>query len=459
MLHKLRRWHFDLALFLGLAIFSWAYWYSKPRPVWTSYYTLKDNAARTNHFTLLGYSADSQSIYTTCENYKLSNNWPFPQIQRWSTKTGELLEDFALQMPEEDRFQLQLPVQRFTTPYTITLCNDTRHMLLRYQQSKQKDHHYLRLYRLDGKPVGQGLDVYRFDRVECLTDSTGGDRHWVVRFELNWKKVDMPMSVVDLDTGKPVRDPRTYLRPHLDVFPTVVAGRYLNLNVKPALATSMQMEIVDLMTGETLGNIPLPSGKMHQWVRLNDTHYAVYYAIGEFESYITHLDMYRYDQSTRTFVPDHSHPLDGLTSASMQWLSVLPPYLLTTSINQDTSKESEILKVIRGWLARIGIVRNHANTINYQIADMTTGQRLRQISGIPSEGDHTASPDWCSIAAIATHNEKYEPGLCLYVIPHHLWEPTLSWLQWLAWLLVIPWPFRYFLPTHLAPGSSSRGAI
>ena len=60
----LRRWHFDLALFLGLAFFSWAYWYSKPRSVWTSYYALKENGARNNTLSILGYSADSQSIYT-----------------------------------------------------------------------------------------------------------------------------------------------------------------------------------------------------------------------------------------------------------------------------------------------------------------------------------------------------------------------------------------------------------
>src|SRR6185295_1857966 len=107
MLKKLRRWHFDLALFLGLTIFSWSYWYSKPRPVWTKGYPT-DNYEVKHSFRFLGYSADSQSVYTTHENNVLRNNWSTPQIQRWSTQTGELLEDYRVELPEEDRFLLQL---------------------------------------------------------------------------------------------------------------------------------------------------------------------------------------------------------------------------------------------------------------------------------------------------------------------------------------------------------------
>src|SRR5579871_2266092 len=104
MMHKyLRRWHFDLALFFGLAIFSCAYWYSKSRPLWTTFYPT-ENQHTNSTFTLLGYAADSQSIYTTCGSKKLSKNFLIPQIQRWSAQTGELLEDYTVEMPEEDRF-------------------------------------------------------------------------------------------------------------------------------------------------------------------------------------------------------------------------------------------------------------------------------------------------------------------------------------------------------------------
>jgi hypothetical protein len=446
MLKKLRRWHFDLALFLGLAIFSWAYWYSKPRPVWTTYYSLKNNGARNNNFTILGYSTDSQSIYTTCETTELTKNWPIPQIQRWSTQTGELLEDYPVELPEADRFLLQLPRMNYGYSLSTTLCDDPRYILVRYEQSSKKDHNYIRLYRLDGKPVGQGLEVPRSNRIEYLTDVTHSDRHWVVSFELNSKKIEVPISVIDLDTGKPVRDPQIYTRDKLDNFPLVSAGRYLYFVLKATDTTPMRMEVVDLQTGESLGNIK--TTRFPLLLSLDDQSFAVCSMIGKFDSFTSRVDFYRYDPQTKTMEPYHAHTLDGSTSAPMQWLGVEPPYLICVSRPRDQQNDPEIVKVILSWLARIGIVRNNIPTGTYRIADWTTGQPLRQITGFPEQGDHKTAPDWRSIVATAT-GPGYEHGLCLYAIPHYLWETTLSWMQWLSWLLVIPWPLRYFVQPHL----------
>ncbi|HQR05256.1 MAG TPA: hypothetical protein PLN21_00455 [Gemmatales bacterium] len=457
MLKRLRRWHFDLALFLGLAIFSWAYWYSKPRPVWTSYYSLKENGSRNNNFTILGYSADSQSIYTSVDTTVVSKNCPIPQIQRWSTRSGELLEDYPVELPEEDRFLLNLPRQRLGLSLTVTLCADPRYFTVRYHQSSKKDHHYVRLYRIDGKPLGQGLEVYQYDRVEYLTDPSGGDRHWITQFELNSRKSGVPISVIDLDTGKPVRAPRVYAEGKQDAFPVVHQGRTLVFRLKASETTPMQFEIIDLHTGESRGFIP--KNRYDGLEILDNTHYVLKAMIGCIDSYTNQLHFYQYDPDSRTIKPDHTPPLDGLTSAMRDWPSVIPPYLVIENHNTSSvQQQHQIMQTLLGWLARIGIVRNNTNTSDYRILDMITCQPLRQVTCLPQDVGHAPSPDWCSIAALISFNDKSEPGLCLYLIPHYLWEPTLSWMQWLAWLLVIPWPLRYFLPTHLAPGSSSRGS-
>ena len=448
MLKHLHRWHFDLALFLGLAIFSWAYWYTKPRPLWTTYYNTESYDVKYS-FKLLGYSADCQSIYTACDSKKLSKVWPVPQIQRWSTLTGELLEDDTLEMPEEDRFQLQLPRPHQLTPYSVTLCDDPSYIMVRYEQSKLKDHHYIRLYRINGKPVGQGLEVPRYYRVEYLTDLSKGDRHWAVSFELNPKNTELPISVIDLNTGKTVRPPQTYARGKLDAFPRIAGGRYLYFVMKPTETKPMEIEIVDLQTGESQGRVQ--TTRFPGYFLLDDSHFAVCVMIGDVNNYTTRLDFYCYDAIAKAIVPDHSHPLDGITSVPMQWFTVKPPYLLSETRNTVNRKESEVIKTVLGWFARIGIVRSDSNSTILRVADLTTGQPLRQISGVPPHDDSKPAPDWRSIVAI-TRNDKGEPGLCLYLIPHYLWETSLSWMQWLSWLLVIPWPLRYFVQPHLTGG-------
>lgn len=444
MFKRLRRWHFDLAFFLGLAIFSWAYWYSKPRPVWTSHYPLKDNGARNNNFTLLGYSADSQSIYTTCETTETTKNWPIPQIQRWSTRTGELLEDYPVEFPEEDRFLLQLPRQHFGYSVSTSLCTDPRYLLVRYQQSTRKEHNYVRLYRIDGKPVGQGREVHRTDRVEYLTDPTGGDHHWITQFELNSKKTEIPISVIDLDTGKPVRPPRVYARGKLDAFPNVLAGRHLVFKMKPTDTTPMQFEVVDLHTGESQGFIPL-ANRFDDLNSLDSTHFALC-SLFLVDSVMTRINFYQFDAVSRTIQPDLAQPLVGLVSDPSQLLYFRPAYLVGITRIETLHQQHKFIQTLLNWLAHIGFFRNTSTGSSYRIYDMTNGQLLRQVTGIPQESNPTPSPDWHSIVTMASFNDKFEPGLCLYRIPHYLWETTLSWMQWLSWLLVIPWPLRYFLP-------------
>ncbi len=300
--------------------------------------------------------------------------------------------------------------------------------------------------------------MYGNDITEVLSDPTGGDRHWIAQFnriaaiqrkssaEPTPRKIEIPISVIDMDTGKPVRPPQIYVVGKLDSFPKIVAGRYLVVKTEAAASAPMQLEIIDLQTGESQGFIPL-SNAMADLVSLDNNHYAICSLIGTNASFTTRIDFYQLDSVTRTIQPDHSFPLDGITSAPMQWLRLHPPYRVGVTLSNETvHQQHQIIKTLLDWLARMGISRNNQSTISYQVYDLNHGQLLRQVTGIPTQGNPTTSHDWCSIVALTDYNEKLEPGLCLYRIPHYLWETTLSWLQWLAWLLVIPWPLRYYLP-------------
>ena len=453
MFKRLRRWHFDLALFLGLAIFSWAYWYTKPRPVWTNYYALKDNGARNNSLSILGYSADSQSIYTTCETTEFTKNLPIPQIQRWSTQTGELLEDYPVELPEEDRFLLKLPRQHFGSSFTLTLCNDPQYFQVRYHQSSKQEHHYMRLYRINGKPVAKGLELNQFFSIDYVTQPPGSEHYWALFFERVFQKRELPISLIDLDTGKPIRTYQSAERDKLESYPTFSSGRYLAFVTQSIKNTSRQMEVIDLQTGESIGQISIPNGTLYSLAALDESHLAACLIIGDYSSFTTHVEIYRKDPEAKTLRLDASHPLNGRTSVQNQWIWIQAPYLVTVSNENDQHKDSIVMKTIQGWLARIGIVRDDTRKNNFHIADLATGQPLRQVSRFSPHC--SPSPEWRYIVA-DTSGPNDQPGLCLYVIPHYLWESTLSWMQWLSWLLVIPWPLRYFVQPQLAPGFSSK---
>ncbi len=169
--------------------------------------------------------------------------------------------------------------------------------------------------------------------------------------------------------------------------------------------------------------------------------------IGDYSSFTTHVEIYRKDPEAKTLQLDASHPLNGRTSIQNQWIWIQAPYLITISNENDQHNDPVVMKTILGWLARIGIVRDDTRKNNCHIVDLATGQPLRQVSVFSPQGSSTSSPDWRSIVA-STSGPNDEPGLCLYRIPHYLWEPTLSWMQWLSWLLVIPWPLRYFVASR-----------
>lgn len=460
MLKKLRRWHFDLALFLGLAIFSWAYWYSKPRPVWTTEYKAYDDA-RIKFFIFLGYSQDSQTFYTTWECHETHSDWPIPHVQKWSTHTGELIADYPLTFPEEDHFLLKVPERIFANSYTVTLCADPRYLLVSYNYSRQKDykHKYVRLYHVDGNPVGKGIELKKDVGVEYLNQPEVADRHWLFCGVRNAREQNYSSSLIDLDSGNTLR---TFLRESgetLSQIHLLPGGRLLLLMWIDQNTGEASVEVVNWQTGEHQSRIKLPAAFHHLLTPLDETHWVLGVANrqDELSPFYQRLQFYVYDPNANTLQDDDQHPLQGHVSLPNRSEVVRPSTLLTISALETERHDSQFFQVILSWLARVGIACDNKPYWKYHVAELATGKPLKQVSGVPG-GQNWISPDMRSIIT-DRRSPKGEPSLSLYLIPHYLWQPSLSWLQWLSWLLVVPWPLRYFVQPHLAPGSSSRGAI
>lgn len=100
MLYHFRRWHFDLALFTGLALFAVCYWYIGPYPRWQ--YRIPIDPTITTHVSTLGFSPDDRFYYTLKNDYYTGSRKPQPMIQQWNVSTGDLKAEYPLQLPAGD---------------------------------------------------------------------------------------------------------------------------------------------------------------------------------------------------------------------------------------------------------------------------------------------------------------------------------------------------------------------
>ena len=100
---RLRRWHVDVAFFLGLTLFVCCYWYHTPAPLWIA--RLSTDAKIKMNVSALGFSADGQSYFTIKDSSVFLTDKP--TIQGWNTLTGELQAEYHLQVPTEEVNQFQ----------------------------------------------------------------------------------------------------------------------------------------------------------------------------------------------------------------------------------------------------------------------------------------------------------------------------------------------------------------
>ncbi len=91
---RLRRWHFDVAIFVGLGVFVAAYLLAQPRAMWRV-------GLGTVYTREIGFSPDARTYYMLKDVLAHGDHVPKPMIQAWNVATGVLESELPLQLPAE----------------------------------------------------------------------------------------------------------------------------------------------------------------------------------------------------------------------------------------------------------------------------------------------------------------------------------------------------------------------
>lgn len=443
MLKHLRRWHFDLLFFLGLALFATAYWYAKPRPIWQKFYPTYAPVSYDEH-QFLNFSADSQRFYSSLQSRKAGNTFQ-SRIITWNTLTGDIEGEIDIKLPELPSVDEQTP--QTLRPPLPTIISGTDPAVITVIQPSRNGPRFS-FFSLDGSQLGQSVQLELGQTATYLKDNDSQGLALVT----SPVKRDKKPYLLDITKGKTIAtlEPPTGFV-YLYSFP-VHGNQYAVVfwcpetyrfgYREPLKAT---MDVIDLRTHQSVVRFEIPENiKYHELVLLSQNEWVVCSDVLQGGVRASRLDYYWYDPEAKTLKINAQHPLHGLRLEFNSRMMAMPPYLVTSfQDNQQPQNESVLMGKIKEWLAKIGIQRNEMNCLNYRVADLATGQPLRQVSGLLYTL-RAISPDARHIVGDHT-GPNHEPGFELYVIPHHLWEKSLSWMQWLSWLLVIPWPLRYFI--------------
>lgn len=207
------------------------------------------------------------------------------------------------------------------------------------------------------------------------------------------------------------------------------------------------LTIHQLGTWECLQHISVPvqSYGIHLVVPVEMDQFEVKYFLHEMEKTFVATARYQYNSHSQEYEPAPpvtTEPYQGLES---NWY-----HNNAVHIHRDTiriiNKPHEFFLTIRNFLERYGISLGHSRPEDQiSIYDAKIGSLLRKLTGLPELG---SGPQQLTISSQYVANLKLDEKyyiLTFYEIPHHLWQPTLRWIMYLSWLLVIPWPFRYFI--------------
>lgn len=434
MFKRVRRWHFDVALFLGLALFSWAYWYSKPRPIWTQ--TVHAEPGTNVELDWLGYSTDGHVFYSKRQLWK--DKWLAPIIEFRSVATGDVLEQHEVQLTPDEQAILATAQWQYDRKMDVMLSSDRQYLQLRIFAERREILH--RLSTLQGQPAGAGFRLSNLHNTMHLADLSSGTLK--LGFARDFKQGGSDLFFLDMATGKRLQ---TIDRPEGRALYNIVAipgGRYVAAMWKsmsgPAgvpQSSSYLVQIIQLSDYTPVASVVLEDTDLIDICMVSEKNWLICQA-KQNPVLTTKLLCYQFDPESRKLTEDPQKLLHGKVSQPHQWWYPHPPYLTSTYLHMDgETQQNSFMHTIRNWLAKIGIHRTEAYTSKYEVADLQTGEPLRQVTGVPG-GLYLS---WDKRYLIGeTH-----PGLVGYEVPHHLWEKSLSWMQWLSWLLVFPWPLRY----------------
>ncbi|HQR42927.1 MAG TPA: hypothetical protein PLX97_09590, partial [Gemmatales bacterium] len=193
MFKRVRRWHFDVALFLGLAVFCWAYWYSKPRPIWTQ--AVHAEPGTEVEIDWLGYSSDGQVFYTKRLRWK--DKWLAPVIEFRSVSTGDVIEQYEVQLTPDEQ-AIMASAQQREGKLDVILSNDRQYLQLRFFAERHEILH--RLCTIQGQPAGVGFRLSYLNHTMHLTDLPSGEMK--LGFARDLKTGGKDNFFLDIATGK-----------------------------------------------------------------------------------------------------------------------------------------------------------------------------------------------------------------------------------------------------------------
>jgi len=463
MFKRIRRWHFDLALLLGLAIFSIAYYHSIPRPLWTytqprwTYLEANPKNPLPSEFTLLGFSEDDLSFFTCHDIWSQPGHPATPLIKQWEVSTGKHLKSYPFQLPDKDR----LLIKEYSQPVQF-LCSSTDqteppNLVFSYINfTSDNDKLTFRIYQLsDGACLGDTYVNRRQHESFSYLTQNPEDGHHLTVITRNIDKNKTEAKLTDLATGKRLH---TFEIPSESFYKAMTSpnGQFLIFLYKPPPDRQAYLEVYRMYTWEKLGEYHPPQC-FTQLAFLDDTHWALKSMtnLNTQNEYREQLDFYQFDPEARTLTPTPEHPLHGWTVSNADSGFFYGNYFYTSTARLPLSHYYPFLVQVEGWLKKIGIEMNRSPKAVVREYDLRSGKLIRQLSGLPKSRYIMSHQDGFLANVNTTNdgNNQEQLTMSIYALSSYLWETTLSWMQWLSWLLVIPWPLRYFVTPRHSPGN------
>ncbi|MFO0812515.1 MAG: hypothetical protein U0796_04820 [Gemmatales bacterium] len=448
---RLRRWHVDVACFLGLTLFVCCYWYHTPAPRWIA--RIPTDPTINMSASTLGFSTDGQSFFTIKDCTIVGNRLPQPMIQRWNTLTGELQAKYSLQMTAEDIARIKLgrtikkdqslgtaKVPEFDVMYTVHQIDGFAPL-----------HRYYNL--LTGECINRYNPLLIYSDFWYLEQNPIDGHHWGCY--LRSREPNEPLHIQDLSTCTTIHTIPS--EPNRNVQATLLSpdGQYLFIVWGVSgIDRKTVPDVLDIYRPGTWDHLqritlPLQPIRASQIAVTHSDHLVIRYMQRPVIDWQLTTLRFRLHRQTHTLEQDGEievHPCSSYSSMSLAFSTVF----IDQQLHHNTRPLTEPLLTIHNYLLRYGLslVRTRP-TLECRVADLTDGQLLRQlrVTGF-TYAPVSVSPTGHYLAGLQTTETptgSIQHSLWMYDIPHHLREPTLRWLMYLSWLLILPWPLRYLL--------------
>ncbi len=429
---KLRRWHFDVAIFVGLGVFVAAYLLAQPRAMWRvplgKLATLE-----------IGFSSDGRTFYTLKDVAVNDGHRPRPMIQGWNVATGVLVSEMPLQVPEEELAKIGPLSFESDIRFRPYLIPGSDHFQVRIQGDA------LRLFELEtGRHIPLATTTGKW--FWYLMQNPADGHHWGIA--AGNSAVGEAPRLVDLATGET-----------LHTF-SISPGRYpYSCNVtrdKKYVIMVWCMSSSSTPIGHQLQIVPMDRWNESQFLPLEQCDYIVqvesrrdrlfvFTLSREHGAYVNQTQAFRFDPAQGVFQKEKVP--EWLGSRTMEAPYLFDDVVVMYSVLRSDDERPQIVERIRNFSRQFGIqFRQLADEQNFFVHDLQCGRVLRQLTKINDVGECSLLPRWNAEYLTGIQYEMNdEKFLLMYRIPHHLSERSLHFLQYAAWVLVVPWPGRYLI--------------